>query len=377
MNWSKRDCIRRISGLKYFVLVEGINNIFRHFKSGHTFNKAEELNAGHINTTFLVESKEGLRFILQMINPVVFKDPLKLAHNFEILSMYIKPEIQKQVQYHFPEIYAPRTFMPFIKDEDGNYWRLMEYIENTRSYDIPTGPEVAFEGAKAYGVFQKALLGQHESAFYTTITSFRNLNMRVRSLKAAIKRNTAKRKESANEEINGIILRENINADNHRLLKSGRLKKKVTHNDTKPNNVLFDRHSNKAKAVIDFDTVQPGYLIYDFGDMVRSFCNPVEEDARKLEKVDVDLEIFKAIASGYIPQVADEFSKTDAKEISLGVKVIIYMQAARFLTDYLNGDIYYKTAYPEHSLDRCRNQLKLLEQYLEKENKLLRIIKSI
>ncbi|MDZ7743863.1 MAG: aminoglycoside phosphotransferase family protein [Bacteroidota bacterium] len=352
-----------------------INNIFRHFNSGHTFSSAKELKAGHINNTYLLESAEGPRFILQMINNEVFKDPLKLAHNFEILNRYVKPEIQKQAQYYFPEIFSPRPFMPFIKDADGNYWRLMEYIENTSTYDIPPDPTFAFEGAKAFGNFQKTLLGLSESMFYTTITSFRNLNMRVRSLKTAIKRDLVKRKESANDEINNIIHRENINTDNHRLLKSGRLKKKITHNDTKPNNVLFDRESGKAKSVIDFDTVQPGYLIYDFGDMVRSFCNPAEEDAPDLQKVDVDREIFRAIASGYIPELAQEFKKLEAKHISLGIKTIIYMQAARFLTDYLNGDIYYKTTYPEHNLNRCRNQLKMLEQYLKKENELVRIIK--
>ncbi|MCF8228701.1 MAG: aminoglycoside phosphotransferase family protein [Bacteroidales bacterium] len=356
--------------------MDKITEIFDQFRTGFKFRSFKELKTGHINQSFLITTDSGKQLFLQKVNEGVFKDPIKLAHNFNILSLYVKPWIEKESPYSFPKFYYAHKYLPFLEDEQGGYWRLMDYIENTHSFSMSSKPSIAYEAATAYGIFQKALLIPSKDAFYTTITSFRNLNMRIRSLKSAIKRDIKKRKKSANAEINAIIRLENINTDNHALIKSGKIKKLITHNDTKLDNILFDKNSLKAKAVVDYDTIQPGYLIYDFGDMVRSFCNPVEEDISDLKKIHINTDMLAAVLEGFAGEIGDLVSQADKESLSLGVKVIIYMQAIRFLTDYLNGDIYYKTDDPEQNLKRCRNQLKLLENYIQQEAEIQKIIKK-
>lgn len=359
-----RESTLQISGILK-MKPERIKEIFGRFRTGHGFHSFIELKTGHINKTCLINPDSDRKFILQKINQEVFRDPLKLAFNLLRLNGIFGSKTV-QYPYVFPKIHYPRNHMPLLR-EGGNYWRLMDYVDNTTSYRIPPNAEMAFEGAKAFGSFQKPLLDEPAISFYTPIMNFRNLNMRMRSLKSAIKRDVRKRKKTANEEIKKIIGLENINLDNHKLVKSGKLKKVICHNDTKPGNILFEAGSKHAKAVIDFDTVQAGYLIYDFGDMVRSFCNPVEEDSIDSDKIIVDKEKFEAIANGYFEEVGDQLNPLDKTNLSLGIKAIIFMQAVRFLTDYLNGDIYYKTTHPGHNLDRCRNQLQLLNNYIQQE----------
>ncbi|MCF8234788.1 MAG: phosphotransferase [Bacteroidales bacterium] len=354
---------------------ERIKEIVGRFRTGHGFYSFKELKTGHINKTYLINPDSDSKFILQKINQEVFRDPLKLAFNLLRLDGIFGSKTV-QYPYVFPKIHYPRNHMPLLREGD-KYWRLMDYVKNTTSYSIPPNAEMAFEGAKAFGAFQKPLLEEPAISFYTPIMNFRNLNMRMRSLKSAIKRDSRKRKKTANAEINKIIEREDINAENHKLIKSGKLKKVICHNDTKPDNILLEAGSNHAKAVIDFDTVQAGYLIYDFGDMVRSFCNPVKEDSTDSDKINVDKAKFEAIAEGYFEEVGDQIQPSDKSNLSLGIKTIIFMQAVRFLTDYLNGDIYYKTTHPGHNLDRCRNQLQLLDNYIQQEANLEKNLRRI
>ena len=356
--------------------MENIRKIFDQFQTGCAFKSVEELRGGKINHAFIIQTAEGKSFLLRKINPGVFKDPIKLSHNYNILDLYIKNDIREKTTLAFPEIYYARKFFPFFEDEKGINWCLLEYFENTHTFELPVSPEVAYEAARAYGIFQSHLLSITLDAFYTPIMNFRHLHMRVRSLKSSLKRNLKKRREKANAEINRIISLEEINTENYKLIKSGKLKKVVAHNDPKPDNILFDTKSRKVKAVVDFDTIMQGYLIYDFGDMVRSFCNSVTEESTELDKVEINSDVFKSITDGYIGTLKEKLSKADKYNLSHGIKVIIYMQAIRFLTDYLNGDIYYKTDYAGQNLNRCRNQLKLLDNYINREKDLKSILKN-
>lgn len=356
--------------------MENTREIFEQFHTGCAFKSHEDLQGGKINHSFIIRTEAGKKFLLRKINPGVFKDPIKLSHNYNILDLYLKKDIREKTDYLFPEIYYSQKFFPFHEEGEGINWCLMEYFDNTSPPELPINQENAYKAARAYGVFQTHLLSLPLDALYTPIMNFRNLHMRVRSLKSSIKRNIKGRREKANPEINDIISLEDINNVNYKLIKSGKLKKVAAHNDPKPDNVLFDKETEKVKAVIDFDTIMQGYLIYDFGDMVRSFCSPVSEGSTDLEKVEIDSEIFASIAEGYLGELNDKLTVTDKQYLSQGAKVIIYMQAIRFLTDYLNGDIYYKTNYNDHNLDRCRNQLKLLENYIGKEKKLKAMLKK-
>ncbi len=335
---------------------------------------------GHIHDTYLLESKgenKIFRYILQRINTYVFKDPEAVMRNLILITDHLKKrKTGNQVKSFncckYLDLIKTLKADSFYSDNQRNYWRCFVYIPDTITYDRIEQPHLAFEGGKLYGNFIFSLSDLSPHHIRETIPGFHNVKKRFEQYESAIQRDVAKRRTKAEGEIRKIRALEEI-ADIYLKVEKD-LPERIVHNDTKINNVLFLSKTGKGICVIDLDTVMPGSLLFDFGDMVRSFTNAANEDEKDLSAVYCRIDIFEELVKGFIPEVVEIITKTEKENLIQGCKLMIYMQAVRFLTDYLECDIYYKISYEEHNLIRARNQLKLLETILSKERLMNEII---
>jgi Ser/Thr protein kinase RdoA (MazF antagonist) len=257
----------------------------------------------------------------------------------------------------------------YFVDEHGNYWRMYKYIKNTKSIDIVETEEQAFEGGKAFGRFQVLLFDLDINLLSYTIPAFHHIGLRLTRFNTALQANPLDRKKTIAAEVEFIQQRiENMCA----ILNLGReegLPLRITHNDTKFNNILLDMN-DKAQCVIDLDTVMPGYVAYDFGDAVRTIINTASEDEKELDKIRLNMPLFEAFTKGYLKESASLLTSNEIKSLPLSVLLFPYMQGVRFLTDYLNGDTYYKIQFPDHNLQRTRAQFQLLRKLEEQYDKI-------
>lgn len=333
---------------------------------------------GHINDTFLLKNKdpESPDYLLQRINHQIFKDVPGLMNNIHLVTSYLKNKT--------PSSFTPGgnqkvlTLVPaideklFYKDGDGNYWRVYDFVAGTRSYDIVSTTRQAYEGGKAFGHFQTLLSDMDPEQLSETIVDFHNIQKRLADLYAAIEQDAAGRVSSVLAEIGFIKAREQAMSAIYNWGKSGRLPTRITHNDTKFNNILFDA-DDQVVCVIDLDTVMAGYVAYDFGDAIRTIINTAAEDEVDLDNIRINIPLFKAYVEGYINEAGNFLTPIEIESLFLGMMLLPYMQGVRFLTDYLQGDVYFKTAYPEHNLVRTKAQFRLLVK-LEEQGELLRDI---
>ena len=320
---------------------------------------------GHINDTFLIQSTDATTYILQRINHHVFKQPLVVMSNIEHVLGHWRQVLQAQNTHaahrKCPQLLPARDGKAYIVDAESNVWRMFHYIDGTRTVDVIETPEQAFLAAKAFGQFQQHLAALPTHHLAETIPGFHHTRNRFRALIRAIDADTHGRVNEVRPEIAFVLARE---ADTGQLLDlqaKGQLPERVTHNDTKINNVLFDAESGEPLCVVDLDTVMPGLVAYDFGDMVRTAATTVIEDEPDVRRVDIRIDLFAALARGYLSSAGDSLSHNEKQSLAFGGKLITLEQGIRFLTDYLQGDSYYKTRYAQHNLDRTRNQFALVQ----------------
>jgi hypothetical protein len=339
------------------------------------FLSAAPLGSGHINDTYLVSTSTD-KYVLQKINHNIFPEVEKMNDNIDraLTHLFTKQLSGKEQRFKNLAIIFCKNGLNHFRDKDGNYWRMMNFVSNSVSYDVAKNPEIAFEAAKSFGYFQKKLSDLNPNDFFPVIKDFHNLEMRMKLFKDIVANNSENRNQFAAKEIEFVKTREHLSIRLKDLLESGKIPVRVTHNDTKINNVLLDKVTLKGIAVVDLDTIMPGTALFDFGDMVRTFTSPAEEDEKDLSKVSLRLEIFEAIASGYLSELKDLLTKTEINNLVFGGKLMTFMIGLRFLTDYLQGDVYFKTSREKHNLDRCRTQFKLLMEIEEKENTLQKMI---
>jgi len=349
--------------------LQQIQKAFNEFNHRSTFLSHTELESGHINDTYLVKTSEGINYVLQRINHDVFKDVPGLISNKVSVSKHLHKKLA-----HLSKDELNRKVLSFVQttnnnyfhlDSDGNYWNLMVYINNSITFETVKNKEIAYEGGKLIGDFLNLTSDFDASKLTEVIPKFHDMSFRFSQFEAALKIASKERLQKAKKyiEIVGSLKDEMHIIQN--LKESGAIKLRVTHNDTKISNVLFDTN-NKGLCVIDTDTVMPGVVHYDFGDAIRTICNSAAEDERDLDKVNFNLEYYNAYTKGFLEKVESALSPTELKYLPLGAKTMIFIMALRFLTDFLNGDIYYKTKYAEHNLDRAKNQFKLIESMSEK-----------
>ncbi|HSG67775.1 MAG TPA: aminoglycoside phosphotransferase family protein, partial [Bacteroidales bacterium] len=305
----------------------------------------------------------------------VFVDPEGLMENLVKVDAAMDKHFGED-NNPYPKVIRNRNRKYFHIDPDGNFWRLMEFVPDSMSYDIAESAQVAYEGAAAFGLFQRVMNSERASDYIPTIPDFHHLGKRLLQLNDAITRDAFGRVAMARREITIALDRHEYANELEELLRNKVVPMRVTHNDTKLNNVLFSKDTGKYICVVDLDTVMPGTVLYDYGDMVRTFTSPVEEDEPDPAKVIFREEIFEALTRGYLSQLKDNLVAGEKDNLLFGGKIMLLMIGVRFLTDFLEGDHYFKTSRENHNLERCRNQFALLEQIENNEYALKKIIHS-
>jgi len=338
------------------------------------FISAAPYGSGHINDTYAVafnQAGTSIRYIFQRINHDIFKNPPALMDNIKRVTSHQASKLagHPDSSRRTLTVIDTEAGEPFHLDEEDNYWRVYPMIEGAQSHDVLETPTQAFNAAKAFGGFQK-LLVDLPGRLHDTIPKFHDTPSRLATLKEAIEKDTANRAEKAKPEIDFVMEREAMASKLLDLHAEGKIPERVTHNDTKLNNVLMDEVTGEGLCVIDLDTVMPGLALYDFGDMVRTGTSPAAEDEQDLSKVRARMEMFTALLEGYLAEAADFLNDTEKELLPFSGMLITFEIGIRFLTDYLSGDVYFKTSRPEHNLDRCRTQFKLVESLEEQEEEL-------
>ncbi|HBL40460.1 MAG TPA: mucin desulfatase [Ruminococcaceae bacterium] len=345
-----------------------IEGIIGHYKLKGEFRACEVIDNGHINNTFVLtfdDNGSPKQYILQQINTNVFRNPDALMDNYIGVTNQIRNKVREaggNPKRESLRVYNTKDGEPFFKDADGRVWRVINFIINTDTYNLPDTPELCRKAGKTFGTFQQMLADYPIDALHETIPNFHNTVSRFADFHTAVEQNLSNRAEQVQKEIDFVLAREADCGVLLGLLEKGELPLRVTHNDTKLNNVLFDRKTQEGICVIDLDTVMPGLSLYDFGDSLRFAGNTAAEDEKNLDKVHFDMEVYRSYTEGYLSTAGKSLTEREVYYLPFSCKLMTLECGMRFLGDFLNGDTYFKTAYPTHNLDRCRTQFKLVEE---------------
>jgi Ser/Thr protein kinase RdoA (MazF antagonist) len=334
--------------------------------------------SGHINDTYLVTCQAPgapVRYILQHINRHVFHNPIAVMENVERVTAHLAAQAagQPDSARRALQLIPARDGRNWHIDAQGETWRAYRFIENAHTYETATSTGQAFQAARAFGHFQQQLSSLPPPRLHETIPDFHNTPKRFAALERAIVADAAGRAALAKPEID---FARSLQATTGILLDAG-LPERITHNDTKFNNVLLDDKTGEAVCVIDLDTVMPGLALYDFGDMVRTTTSPAVEDEQDLSKVRMQFPMFEALVRGYLETAGAFLTAAEKKYLAFSGKLITFEIGIRFLTDYLVGDTYFKVHREGHNLDRCRAQFKLVESIEQQEDEMNRLVESI
>lgn len=347
------------------------------------FLSAQPYGSGHINDTYATvvsQSGKQVRYIFQRINHNVFKQPAQLMDNIARVTRHCKTKFaadDKDASRKALTVLQTKDGKDFFVDAEGNHWRCYLFIENARTYDVPESEDQIFQAARAFGNFQKMLVDLPGGPLFETIPDFHNGPKRFQALQDAIKADKCNRAAAAKADIEAIEKHSWIFNVLPELVEKGKIPVRTTHNDTKINNVMIDDKSGEGICVIDLDTVMPGLALYDFGDMVRTTVSPSEEDETDLSKVGMVPSRFEAVLRGYLSSAGEFLNDDEKANLILSGKMITLMIGTRFLTDYLSGDVYFKIHRPEHNLDRCRTQVKIVDTIAENEEQLNKLLETI
>lgn len=340
--------------------------IVRSFQYQGIFIKAEPYGFGHINNTFAVYFKKPdetiHRYILQRINTGIFKSPEKLMENIVNVTEHIKGKIVNSGGNPDREtltVVSTKEGKSFYKSKNGDYWRSYLFIEEAQTYQLVENPSHFYNAGKAFGRFLQYLADYPAASLYETIPDFHNTAKRYEDFLEAVRRDAKGRAKEVQTEIQFVRERAEDTKVLLTLLEKGALSLRVTHNDTKFNNVMIDDATGEGICVIDLDTVMPGLSLYDFGDAIRSGATTAQEDELDLSKVWLDLTLFESFTKGYIETAGDSMTEIELEHLPFSARLMTLECGMRFLGDYLNGDIYFKVNREKHNLDRARNQLKL------------------
>ncbi|MBI4979390.1 MAG: aminoglycoside phosphotransferase family protein [Spirochaetes bacterium] len=353
--------------------------ICRQFQMTGTVAGAEPYGSGHINATYLVRTKESdaYDYILQRVNHNVFKNVPNLMDNILRVTTHVRGKLAK-IPGANPDretltVIPAKTGKPYHQETDGTFWRMYIFVENTKSYDIVDSPTKAFEGGRMFGRFQKMLFDLPGGPLHETIPEFHNIAMRLERFRETLARDPKQRAASVRNEISFVEKRAEEMQTILRLGRDGKIPLRVTHNDTKFNNVLLDAN-DKGLCVIDLDTVMPGYVHFDFGDSLRTVTNTAAEDEKDTSKVSMNIDLFEGYAKGYLSEAKDFLTPVEVDNLALAARVMTFIIGLSFLTDYIDGDNYFKIIFPEHNIQRTRAQFKLLSSMEEQYDEMRKIV---
>jgi len=359
-------------------LKHDVRAVAQQFQMLGEFVSAEPWGSGHINDTYCVwfnQAGKPVRNILQRINHNIFKNPVALMENVARVTSHLAKKVVGQPDFdrRVLTLIAARDGRAWHVDDDGNYWRAHPFIERAHTCDVVESTAQAFKAAKAFGYFQKLLVDLPAPRLHDTIPDFHHTPKRFGALEQAIEADVAGRVEQAREEIDFALAHKPMTGV---LLDAG-LPERVTHNDTKFNNVMLDDVTGEGICVIDLDTVMLGLAIYDFGDMVRTTTSPAKEDERDLSKVVMRFPMFESLVRGYLASAGEFLTQAEKQHLAFSGKLITFETGIRFLTDFLAGDIYFKVHRAGHNLDRCRAQFKLVESIAEQEEAMNKLVQQV
>lgn len=352
--------------------------VARHFRIDGAFVEAVPHGSGHINHSYRASFNESgvvHRYLLQRVNTGVFQQPDLLMENVRRVTSHLAAKLAGQIDAgrRVLTLILTRDGRTWHRDADGSIWRMFLFIENARTYDSIESASQAFAAARAFGNFQGQFADLPAPRLHETIPAFHDTPKRFRDLEAAIAADVAHRVAQVHAETSFALSRRSIAS----LLIDAKLPERVTHNDTKLNNVMFDAATGDALCVVDLDTVMPGLALYDFGDMVRTATSPTAEDEQDLSRVAMQFPLFEALVRGYLSTARDFLTQGEKDHLTVCGKVIAFEQGVRFLNDYLRGDVYYKVTRTGQNLDRCRTQFKLVESIEQQEREMERLVRSI
>lgn len=344
-----------------------LSNIIDAFPFSGELVEYEATNVGLINSTYILTFSDGnqnFKYIVQKINTNVFRNPDELMSNIMNVTSFLRNKINlsggnsKRETLTF--LYT-KDNTPYFRDADGECWRAYVYIGKCYTCDRVDSAVKAYRSGKAFGKFQKMLSDYPAESLFETIPNFHNTPSRYDALKEAIENNRSGRLAEVADEIDFALRREEDASRLVNLAAEGKIPMRVTHNDTKINNLLFDSITNEAFCVIDLDTIMPGLSLYDFGDSIRSGAVSSDENEKDLEKYGLNAELFKSYTEGFLSEAGKALNETEVANLAFSAKLMALECGVRFLTDYLDGDTYFRTEYPEHNLVRCKTQFKLVE----------------
>lgn len=348
----------------YSISNEQLSGVISNFKICGNVKNISPYGNGHINDTFMItadiDGTQERKYILQRINTAVFKNPSELMRNIERVTSYLKDKTSSERE--------TLTLVPTVDGKifytDGNSlsWRIYNYIDNSVCIELPDNNDDFYQCAVVFGKFQRYLDGFPADELYEVIPDFHNTPKRYNDFLKAVNDDICGRASTVSEEISFIKSHKDFYSCLIENNKSGLLPLRVCHNDTKCNNAMLDRNTHKALCAIDLDTVMPGFSVTDFGDSIRFGASTAAEDEKDTEKVLLDIDKFKTYTKGYLDGCGGMLKDSEIMLLPEGAKIMTIECGMRFLTDYLNGDTYFKTAYPEHNLVRCRTQIKLVKE---------------
>jgi Ser/Thr protein kinase RdoA (MazF antagonist) len=345
---------------------------------------AETFKIGHINETYSATYDQGgmrVRYIHQKINKNVFKNPPAVMTNVMRVTTHLRRRLEAQDARDLTRrslvVIPTRDGQSYYRNGGGEYWRTFVFIEGVQTFEAVQSPDQAYQAGRAFGEFQSLLVDLPGGRLHETIPAFHNTRKRFTALQQAIKNDHFNRAQTAKPEIQFALKREALVDVILQAMAKGKIPERITHNDTKFNNVMLDTVTGEAKCVVDLDTVMPGCALYDFGDMVRTTTSPTLEDERDLSKVRMQMPMFKKLVEGYLATAGPFLTRAEKSLIAFAGKLITFEIGIRFLTDYLSGDTYFRIHRPDHNLDRCRTQFKLVESIERQERAMQKYADSL
>ncbi|WP_452224368.1 phosphotransferase enzyme family protein [Lacinutrix chionoecetis] len=351
-------------------MVNILKRVANQFETEGTVQNIKTLNSGHINDTYLITTTSTKKYVLQKLNSYVFKDTIGLINNKIKVSKFLSKHLKT---YSLPVestyFYKSKKGEYYVIDQDGFYWNLQNYIPNSITFNKAPNSNIVFEAGKLYGAFLLLTSTISPSEIKETLPDFHSVPLRLNQFEEALKNASEARKTAAKSSIDQIFTHKTEMCKLSKLNLENAFPIRVTHNDTKLSNILFNK-ANKGIAVIDLDTVMPGIVHYDFGDSIRSICSNAEEDDENFEVIEINIDFYEAYCNGYATYTKSLLTKTEIAYLPLGIKTIIYIMGLRFLTDFLNNDKYYKTNYKTHNLVRAKNQFALLNSVIKNYKKM-------
>lgn len=358
-------------------------NLIQNFNIPGKLVEMKQITTGNIHKTYMAvyeENKEKKKYLIQQINNYVFKNPYEVMNNIEGITKHLQQELEKMGDKEHTVLQVIKTYdnhnMIVKKNDVGveEFYRAYNFIDNAICYDTTQNPEVVRNAGKAFGNFQKLLKDYPIETLAETIVDFHHTKKRLINFEKDVEKDEANRAKLVKKEIDFILARKDICSMLVDKLENKEIPYRVTHNDTKVNNVLMNKQTGKFLTVIDLDTVMAGSGLYDYGDGIRSAASNAAEDEKDLSKVYLKKELFESYTDGYLSEFAPYMQKTEIDLMGESIRLLTLELGMRFLDDYINGDKYFKCNYETHNLDRARNQLKLVEDI---ENKMEYINQSI